>query len=165
MNLFSLLSQWRTPRAELIVPSLDRQEIEDLFRPTVDALIVRLSSILPRGSATSILLSGGFSESPYVQSRLSSTFSPSGINLIIAEIPSHTAVAEGALRFYLSEIVKKRRCRFEIGIAGAVGWSENWERGMEREVFTSVSGTRYILGKWTAVVQEVSSLSCSAEAS
>lgn len=135
---------------------LDRQEIEDLFRPTVDALIVRLSSILPRGLATSILLSGGFGESPYVQSRLSSTFFPSGVNLIVPEIPAHTAVAEGALRFYLSETVQRRRCKFEIGIGSAVGWSENWEMGMEREVFTSVTGARYILGKWTAVVNKVS---------
>ncbi|ORY66636.1 Proteophosphoglycan ppg4 [Leucosporidium creatinivorum] len=130
------------------------QEIEDLFRPTVDAIIVRLSSILPRGSATSILLSGGFGESPYVQSRLSSAFTPSGISLIIPEIPSHTAVAEGAARFYFSESVGRRKCRFEIGISTAVGWSENWEMGMEREIFTSVSGTRYILGKWTAVVKQ-----------
>jgi len=33
-------------------------DVESCFRPAVDAIVVRLSSVLPRGDAKHILLSG-----------------------------------------------------------------------------------------------------------
>lgn len=65
-------------------------------------------------------------------------------------------MAEGAARFFFAETVGPRPTRFDIGISSAVDWSSNWEKGSEREVFTSVSGQRFVLGKWTAVVKQVS---------
>ncbi|KAI5475467.1 hypothetical protein MNV49_001358 [Pseudohyphozyma bogoriensis] len=127
-------------------------EIQDVLKPTVDAIIVRLSSIIPRGNAKSILVAGGFGESPYLQRRLQENFEPSGISVIIPDIPTHNAVSEGAARFYLAETVQPKALKFALGTSTAVDWSENWVKGMEREMFNSVSGKRMVLGRWSEVV-------------
>lgn len=71
---------------------------------------------------------------------------------------SHNAISEGAARFYLSHTIRPRPLKFDLGVSTSVDWSSNWQKGMDREIFTSVSGKRFILGKWTAVVPKVSSL-------
>ncbi|GAA6046643.1 hypothetical protein JCM3770_003093 [Rhodotorula araucariae] len=133
--------------------TLSAYDVESAFRPAVDAIVVRLSSILPRGEAKHILLSGGFAESPYLVARLRETFEPHGVQLLIPDIPAHTAVSEGALRFYLSETLSPRRTRFALGVQVAVDWATHWERGMhEREVFAGSGKRRLVLGKWGEVI-------------
>ncbi|BGP42895.1 hypothetical protein JCM10450v2_007013 [Rhodotorula kratochvilovae] len=133
--------------------TLSGQDVEGCFRPAVDAIIVRLSSILPRGEAKHILLSGGFAESPYLVARLRETFEPHGVRLVIPDIPTHAAVSEGALRFYLSETLSPRRTRAALGVQVAVDWAASWEKGMEqREMFHGSGGRRLVLGKWGEVV-------------
>ncbi|GAA5921203.1 hypothetical protein JCM3775_004137 [Rhodotorula graminis] len=142
--------------------ALSAEDVESCFRPVVDVIVVRLSSILPRGDAKHILLSGGFSESPYLVSRLRETFSPGGIQLVIADIPTHSAVADGALAFYLSETLAPRRTRFALGTQVAVDWSTQWERGMhERAVVQGSGGRRVVMGKWSELVPQDSTLSIS----
>ncbi|GAA5907071.1 hypothetical protein JCM8208_004504 [Rhodotorula glutinis] len=142
--------------------TLCAHDVEGCFRPAVDAIVVRLSSVLPRGDAKHILLSGGFSESPYLVSRLREAFSPGGIQLVIPDIPTHSAVADGALAFYLSETLAPRRTRFALGTQVAVDWSTQWERGMhERGVVQGSGGRRLVVGKWSELVPQDSTLSTS----
>ncbi|TNY23880.1 Proteophosphoglycan ppg4 [Rhodotorula diobovata] len=133
--------------------TLSSEDVESCFRPAVDAIVVRLSSILPRGNAKHVVLSGGFSESPYLVSRLRDAFSPSGVSLVIPDIPTHAAVSEGALAFFLSETLAPRQARHALGVQVAVDWATQWERGMhKREVFQGSGGRRLVQGKFGEIV-------------
>ncbi|GAA6022488.1 hypothetical protein JCM10207_008530 [Rhodosporidiobolus poonsookiae] len=133
--------------------TLTPRDIEDCFKPSVDAILVRLSSTLPRGSAKYILLTGGFGESAYLVRRLRETFEPQGISLVIPDIPTHAAVSEGSLLFYLSETLSPRRTRFALGVQSAVDWRTAALVGMhEREMYEGSGGRRLILGRWSEVV-------------
>ncbi|GAA5824902.1 hypothetical protein JCM11251_005387 [Rhodosporidiobolus azoricus] len=133
--------------------TLSVRDVEECFRPSVDAIIVRLSSILPRGGAKHILLSGGFGESPYLVRRLKETFEPSGCQVIIPDIPTHPAVSEGALRFFLSETLTPRFTRNSIGVISAVDWRTANVPGMhERELYEGSGGSKLVLGKWSEVM-------------
>ncbi|GAA5886241.1 hypothetical protein JCM6882_001577 [Rhodosporidiobolus microsporus] len=139
--------------------TLSVRDIEECFRPSVDAIIVRLSSTLPRGGAKHILLSGGFGESPYLVRRLRETFEPSGCRIIIPDIPTHLAASEGALRFFLSETLAPRRTRFALGVRSAVDWRTASVPGMhEREMVEGSGGRRLVLGRWSEVVPRASPL-------
>ncbi|GAA5836870.1 hypothetical protein JCM9279_007685 [Rhodotorula babjevae] len=142
--------------------TLCSHDVESCFRPAVDAIVVRLSSVLPRGDAKHILLSGGFSESPYLVARLRETLSTGGIQLVIPDIPTYSGVADGALAFYLSATLAPRRTRLALGTEVAVDWSTQWERGMhEREVTQGSGGRRLVKGKWGELVPRDSMLSTS----
>ena len=60
------------------------------------------------------------------------------------------------MRFYLTHTLRPRPTRFDLGVSSGVDWSKNWKKGMDRQIFVSVSGKRIILGKWTAIVPKVS---------
>ncbi|GAA6043081.1 hypothetical protein JCM8097_008411 [Rhodosporidiobolus ruineniae] len=133
-------------------------DVEECFKPSVDAIIIRLSSTLPRGGGKHILLSGGFCESPYLVRRLKETFEPQGIQLVIPDIPTHTAVSTGSLLLYLSELLSRppRRTRFALGVQSAVDWrsaSATTVKGLhERDVFEGSGGGRLVMGRWSQVV-------------
>ncbi|GAA5871969.1 hypothetical protein JCM8547_006204 [Rhodosporidiobolus lusitaniae] len=133
--------------------SFSVRDIEDCFRPSVDSIIIRLSSTLPRGEARHILLSGGFGESPYLVRRLRETFEPHGTQLVIPNIPTHAAVSEGALRVYLGETLRPRRTRFALGVQSAVNWRTTKVPGAhERELYEGSGGQRLVLGRFSEVV-------------
>ncbi|GAA5968493.1 hypothetical protein JCM11641_007657 [Rhodosporidiobolus odoratus] len=133
--------------------TLTVRDVENCFKPSIDAIIVRLSSTLPRGGARHILLSGGFGESPYLVRRLKETFEPVGTALVIPDIPTHTAVSEGALRFYLSETLRPRKTKYALGVQTAVDWRTTTLPGAhERELYEGSGGRRLVLGKWGEVV-------------
>lgn len=130
--------------------SVSGVDIEEVFKPTVEAIIVRLSSVVGRGAAGYILLSGGFGESPYLQRRLREKFDPQGVKLVISDIPSHTAVSEGAARFYLAHQVQPRPLQSSIGCSTAFERSKAPKaKGNE---FCSISGKKFVLGKWAEIV-------------
>ncbi|GAA5932577.1 hypothetical protein JCM10213_006270 [Rhodosporidiobolus nylandii] len=139
--------------------SFSPRDVEGVFKPSVDAIIVRLSSTLPRGDARHILLSGGFGESPYLVRRLKETFEPVGTSLVIPDIPTHASVSEGALRFYLSETLRPRKTRFALGVQTAVDWRTTTLPGArERELYEGSGGQRLVMGRFGVVVPQDSPL-------
>ncbi|GAA5863153.1 hypothetical protein JCM3774_001438 [Rhodotorula dairenensis] len=132
--------------------TLSADDVEQCFRPVVDKIIVRLSSILSRGKTRQILLVGGFGDSPYLSSRIKCAAQAS---LLRPEVPSPAAVSEGAMRLYLTETLIPRRARHAIGVETAVDWSTSWRPDMrDREVLQGSGGIRLVRGKFTPIVQE-----------
>ncbi|GAA5821140.1 hypothetical protein JCM10212_006434, partial [Sporobolomyces blumeae] len=134
--------------------TLTSEEVETICKPSIDAVIVRLSSTLPKGSAKHILLAGGFGESPYLVRRVKDTFEYSGVRVIVPDIPAHTAVSEGALRFYLSETLRPRPAPYSIGIKVAVDGAyletEDLDKG---QVLEGNGGRRLIKYKFAPILR------------
>ncbi|GAA5968763.1 hypothetical protein JCM21900_002748 [Sporobolomyces salmonicolor] len=134
--------------------TLSGQDVEGVFKLSIDAIVVRLASVVPKGRAKHIVLAGGFGESPYLVRRLRETFEPQGVHLVIPEIPTHTAVSEGSLRFYLSETLRPRATRFRLGVEVALDWRTQYSEGMhERDVFAGSDGVRLIRGAFGTLVE------------
>lgn len=78
---------------------------------------------------------------------------------MIPSLPAHSAVCEGALRFYLSETLQPRTTKFALGVMTAVDWATSWEKAMaSREVSVGGGGQKYVLGKFSEVVAKVRTL-------
>lgn len=67
-------------------------------------------------------------------------------------------MSEGSARFWLAENNPPRRTKYDLGVSCAADWSSNWSRSSTREVFKSISGAKYYLGKWAAIVPKVSAI-------
>ncbi|GAA5887319.1 hypothetical protein JCM16303_006590 [Sporobolomyces ruberrimus] len=129
-------------------------DVEAVLKPSVDALIVRLSSIVPRGAAKNILLTGGFGESPYLLRRLLDTFQPQGVRIVLPDIPAHNAVSEGALRYYLSHQLLPRKTRYNLGFEVAVDATTQFAGSPnKRDVFAGSGGSKLIKGKFSSIVR------------
>ncbi|GAA5952424.1 hypothetical protein JCM3765_001969 [Sporobolomyces pararoseus] len=131
-------------------------ELLSVFDPSIKTIIVRLSSCVSRGNARHIVLAGGFGESPYLLNRLREAFKSRGVRIIVPEIPAHTAVSEGALRFYLSKYLKPRKTRYNLGLPVAVDSRAHFAEIPhlhKRHVFFGSGGTKLIGGKFSTLVK------------
>ncbi|KAL8280122.1 hypothetical protein RQP46_007452 [Phenoliferia psychrophenolica] len=97
--------------------TLTGAEVKRAFDPCVDRIIESLRDQIHGMDVQSILLVGGFGESPYLQRRLRETFEKSGTRVVTADEPTKKAVAEGGALFYAQNSIVARATRFEFGIA------------------------------------------------
>ncbi|CUA69013.1 hypothetical protein RSOLAG22IIIB_08263 [Rhizoctonia solani] len=83
-------------------------EVKRFFDPCVDKILESINSQLQRNPVTHIVLVGGFGASPYLRERLKQRFGPVGCDIVTPRQPRPTAVAEGAISWYLSNNDAKR---------------------------------------------------------
>ncbi|KAG8822499.1 hypothetical protein FRC19_005841 [Serendipita sp. 401] len=62
-----------------------------------------------------LLLVGGFGESPYFRLRFEEEFGSHGTDVVTVEEPSKKAAAEGAVMWYIKQMVSARVARFTLG--------------------------------------------------
>ncbi|KAL8292784.1 hypothetical protein RQP46_001396 [Phenoliferia psychrophenolica] len=125
--------------------TLTGAEVKRAFDPCVDKIIASLRDQISGMRVKSILLVGGFGESPYLQRRLRETFEKSGTRVVTADEPSKKAVAEGGALFFSHDNVVARGTRFEP-------YDEFHRQRGQRTVIITPRGTKYIVGGWTKIV-------------
>ncbi|KAF9806676.1 hypothetical protein IEO21_08594 [Rhodonia placenta] len=99
------------------VLSLSGSEMESLFQPSINAIRTAINGQLAQVNAESstILLVGGFATSPFLRSQLQNHARIKGLRLFCPEGQTSKAVAEGALLFYLDNMVRARVARHAYG--------------------------------------------------
>ncbi|KAL8292762.1 hypothetical protein RQP46_001374 [Phenoliferia psychrophenolica] len=106
--------------------ALTGAEVKRAFDPCVDQIIASLRDQISGMRVKSILLVGGFGESPYLQRRLRETFEKNGTRVVTADEPSKKAVAEGGALFFSKDTIVARATRFEFGIEVCRGVHGGW---------------------------------------
>ncbi|GAA5939064.1 Hsp70 family protein [Sporobolomyces koalae] len=132
------------------------QEIESVYRHSIELILAKLGPIVARGKpAKSIVLTGGFGESPYLLNRLRMEFESPKLSVVFSDVPAHTAVSEGALLFYLSRRLQQRKTRYRLGFETAVELKDLTGVESGRPVIDGAGGKRLIKGKFSALVEPV----------
>ncbi|XP_060597228.1 heat shock 70 kDa protein 12A-like [Ruditapes philippinarum] len=98
--------------------TINREMLEDLFKPSVDKIISKLVDVLKQcdeNEMRTIILVGGYSESPYVRERIQSTFSKMRVILVD---DARLAVLNGAVMMgWKPKNIIQRRSRYTYGFA------------------------------------------------
>ncbi|KAL8292780.1 hypothetical protein RQP46_001392 [Phenoliferia psychrophenolica] len=131
--------------------TLTGAEVKRAFDPCVDKIISSLGHQINGLNIKSILLVGGFGESPYLQRRLRETFEKSGTRVVTADEPSKKAVAEGGVLFFAKDNVVARSTRFEFGIEICRDLTEFDNGKGDRKVYQRGDGTWKIRGGWNTI--------------
>jgi len=79
------------------------EDAEDFFRPSVEVVLQDLRSRFKSRDISTLILTGGFGESPYVRGQLEKTLSDtskSATTIILSNSPNSKAVAIGALKLW-----------------------------------------------------------------
>ncbi|XP_060605121.1 heat shock 70 kDa protein 12A-like [Ruditapes philippinarum] len=97
--------------------TLNREILEELFKPSVDKIISKLVEVLDKcddNEMKTIILVGGYSESPYVRERIQSSFC--NMRVILVD-DARLAVLNGAVMMGWKPKNIQRRSRYTYGFA------------------------------------------------
>jgi len=101
---------------------------ETFFKPFVEQAIETVYGLVERHGIRIIILTGGFSESPYLKSMIENHLGSEGKTVILANHPTSKAVAMGALRLIAggngSMTVKRKKRPWHM-------WLTNFGKGVK----------------------------------
>ncbi|KAK6524989.1 hypothetical protein TWF281_011879 [Arthrobotrys megalospora] len=113
--------------------NLTRDDMRNIFDPTIDLIITLISNQVKAAAAAShkvkmILLVGGFGGSPYLLRRVQEWVATEGYNIEIAQPPdAWTSIARGAVMHGIeNEIVKDKIARRCYGVCVDVRYEEGF---------------------------------------
>ncbi|CCA70871.1 hypothetical protein PIIN_04807 [Serendipita indica DSM 11827] len=134
--------------------SLSKEEVLATFKPVSENIVNSIRRLISSKRPQYLLLVGGFGESPYLRSELSRIFGSQGIEVITVEQPTKKAAAEGAVVWYLRNMVKTRIARETYGTD--VNCIYNQLRHNERsdQVYTAPDGLTRISGVFDPWVEK-----------
>ncbi|CAG7852396.1 SubName: Full=Uncharacterized protein {ECO:0000313/EMBL:CCA75659.1} [Serendipita indica DSM 11827] len=95
--------------------SLKKEEVLAAFTPVLENIVGSIRRLMSSKRPKYLLLVGGFGESPYLKSRLNDLFGGQGIEIVTVEQPTKKAAAEGAVIWYLKNMVRARVARETYG--------------------------------------------------
>ncbi|WAR14057.1 HS12A-like protein [Mya arenaria] len=134
----------------------DTAIVKALFKRPIDLLMRHLKSLLAEPkmrSVHTVILVGGFGESPYVQRRIKSEIT--GVRLIL---PSEAglAVLKGAVRFGLSpDIVSSRILKYMYGVSGYRDFDEKKHPEEKKKLLNGEWSVPKCLNVYIRVIDEV----------
>lgn len=107
----------------------------------------------------SILLVGGFGESPYLQRRLRETFEESGLlHVVTVNEPAKKTVAEGGSLFYAKENVLTRCTEVAHGLHVKFPYAECKDKCGNRRPFRDLQDLQAVKGGWLSIVPKGASI-------
>ncbi|CAG7852394.1 SubName: Full=Uncharacterized protein {ECO:0000313/EMBL:CCA74285.1} [Serendipita indica DSM 11827] len=95
--------------------SLKKEEVLAAFTPVLEDIIGSIRRLMSGKSPKYLLLVGGFGGSPYLKSQLKDLFGGQGIEIVTVEQSMKKAAAEGAMIWYLKNMVRARVARETYG--------------------------------------------------
>lgn len=138
--------------------SLEKEEVLAAFDPVLDNIAGSIRRLTSEKRPKSLLLVGGFGESPYLKSRLNQLFGIQGIEIVTLEQPTKKAAAEGAMIWYLKNMVITRVARETYGTATKVVYDSWLHYERSHLVVQDPDGTRRISGTFDPWVKKGASV-------
>ncbi|ORY73053.1 hypothetical protein BCR35DRAFT_315017 [Leucosporidium creatinivorum] len=138
--------------------SLSSAEVESTFSTCANEILAAIQQQLRMGSEKA----SGFGDSPYLRARLRRFLEPSGFHLVTSDDQSKKAVAEGAIRWQLSQQVTSRAVRASYGTSMAVKYDPSDPDHRCRSLHTWPDGLQRVYGAWPPIVEKGSVLHTSA---
>ncbi|ORY73067.1 hypothetical protein BCR35DRAFT_354200 [Leucosporidium creatinivorum] len=144
--------------------SLSSAEVESTFSTCANEILAAIQQQLRMGSekASHVIITGGFGDSPYLRARLRRFLEPSGFHLVTSDDQSKKAVAEGAVRWQLSQQVTARAVRASYGASVAVYYKHHDPEHRCRSLHTWPDGLQRVYGAWAPIVEKGAVLHTSA---
>ncbi|KAG9045781.1 hypothetical protein FS842_001106 [Serendipita sp. 407] len=119
--------------------TLSCEEVEEAYLAVICNIVDSCNTLLANQKAEYLILVGGFGESPYLRNHLKCIFEGRGTEVVTVEEPS-----DGAVIWYLTELVEGRAARFDYGIIHGVIYDARLHSGYEDKCFVDREGTKRI---------------------
>ncbi|KAF9783709.1 hypothetical protein BJ322DRAFT_1066702 [Thelephora terrestris] len=137
---------------------LSGTEVAAFFEESIKGMIHAIESHLDSFKAddSTVLLVGGFGESPWLFQRLRSRLECLGLSLSRTDVPTNKAVAQGAIAFYLDGIVKSRVSRYKYGVLTNVRYNPYDPQHAERwsQAVFMADGVKRLPGAFSTILDE-----------
>ncbi|KAG8802708.1 hypothetical protein FRC17_006361 [Serendipita sp. 399] len=136
--------------------TLAASEISTMFDKVIARSTDSCLKLLQGRKIKHLLLVGGFGESPYLRLRLKEEFGSKGTEVVTVEEPSKKAAAEGAVLWYIKQIVAGRIARFTIGAEISIAFDPKDPSHLKRKdnVFVKPSGTTCLRHGFGAIIEK-----------
>ncbi|KAK4701939.1 hypothetical protein P7C70_g4284, partial [Phenoliferia sp. Uapishka_3] len=134
---------------------LDGKEVETrCFVDVSDAIIACAKRQTRAGDIRSkhVLLVGGVGESPYIKSKLRAALDVDGVKVVTGDEPTKKAVAEGAIIWFVKQLVVARAVRSTIGIKIAYHYDRKNRDHRQRSTFIDADKSIKIDGGFSALI-------------
>ncbi|KAG9049918.1 hypothetical protein FS842_011453, partial [Serendipita sp. 407] len=122
--------------------SLTSDEVGSAYTDVTSSIIDSCKELLGALLVQHLLLVGGFGESPYLKKQIRQAFEKQGTQVVTIDEPSKKAAADGAVIWYLAQLVEGRAARFTCGILGAVRYDNKRHKDHESKCFTNEAGEK-----------------------
>jgi hypothetical protein len=127
--------------------------VKTFFDEPVGQILESLHDQMEGQSIQSLLLVGGFGESPYLRRRLRSGPCSDEIDLTVANDSTAKAVADGAVIWFAKQAVGARVPRFAFGCDQMARFNASDPRHRGRKTFQNRDGT-FVTGVWSVIAQQ-----------
>ncbi|KAG8753939.1 hypothetical protein FRC14_005519 [Serendipita sp. 396] len=124
--------------------TLSCEEIEEAYVSVIFSIVDSCNTLLANHMVQYLILVGGFGESPYLRGQLKCILGGKGTEVVTVEEPSKKAAADGAVIWYLTELVEGRATRFDYGIIHATRYNPSLHEKYKDISFTNADGGKYI---------------------
>ncbi|KAG8775473.1 hypothetical protein FRC15_000510 [Serendipita sp. 397] len=140
--------------------TLSCEEVEEAYLAVIFSIADSCNTLL--ANYMYLILVGGFGESPYLRGQLRRILGERGTEVVTVEEPSYVlfslfkemltllirkkAAADGAVLWYLTELVEGRASRFDYGVLNGVIYDANVHVGYEDKCYIQQDGSKRI---WT----------------
>ncbi|EJD39199.1 hypothetical protein AURDEDRAFT_171787 [Auricularia subglabra TFB-10046 SS5] len=136
--------------------TIPADQIRAAFDPVVTVITESVSGALRRAQSPceTIMLVGGFSESPYLRTALQRQLGRQGTSLVSSDEPNKKAAAEGACLWHIRQLVSARAARYTYGIETSRIFDPKNPVHLERrdKAFKDVAGNTRISGFLSVLV-------------
>ncbi|KAG8777654.1 hypothetical protein FRC15_011216 [Serendipita sp. 397] len=126
--------------------TLTSDEVRAAYTGVISSITASCQGLLGSRRVQHLLLVGGFGESPYLRDQLKLKFGERGTQVVTVDEPSRKAAADGAVIWYLTQLVEGRAARFDYGIYSGEIYDSVVHRGHEDEVYLDDAGSKRV---WT----------------
>ncbi|KAG8813319.1 hypothetical protein FRC17_001607, partial [Serendipita sp. 399] len=136
--------------------TLTQLEVSMTFDAAVARSVESCFKLLKGRKVKHLLLVGGFGESPYLRSRLKEEFESKGTEVVTVEEPSKKAASEGAIIWYIKQMVAARIARLTIGMCLYTPFDPKNREHLERrhQAYISASGETNINSKFSVILKK-----------
>ncbi|ORY54166.1 hypothetical protein BCR35DRAFT_335850 [Leucosporidium creatinivorum] len=136
--------------------SLSSPEVESTFATCTNEILAAIQQQLRIGSekASHVIITGGFGDSPYLRARLRRFLEPSGFHVVTSDDQTKKAVAEGAVRWFLSSAIDSRVVRVTYGNNVEVRYISTSNSHLGRPLLQWADGATCVPGGWSTIVRK-----------
>ncbi|KAG8813630.1 hypothetical protein FRC17_001477 [Serendipita sp. 399] len=120
--------------------TLGRDDVGAAYTRVISNITESCRTLLGNRNVQHLLLVGGFGESPYLRQQLKNIFDERRTQVVTIDEPSKKAAADGAVIWYLTQLVEARAARFDYGIICAENYDRNLHVRFEDKRFVSQDG-------------------------
>jgi len=122
------------------------------FQPVLEEILINIRDQMTGIDMKTVLLVGGFGDSPFIRDELRASLYPDHINVVSVNDVTSKAVSDGAVMFHATNLVVARAARFTYGISISEHFATGNPHHSGRPIKHDLDGD-WMMNKWMPLVR------------